>query len=65
MEIIEELKIKGYSVNEAILDKKMRNLKQSYKNIKNNTKKNKCRSISNYNVIIEAVEKRRRIVERI
>lgn len=34
MEIVEELKIKGYSVNEAILDNKMRNLKQSYKNIK-------------------------------
>ncbi|KAL2733864.1 reticulocyte-binding protein 2b-like [Vespula squamosa] len=39
MEIVEEFKIKGYNVNEAILDSKMRNLKQSYENIKNNKKK--------------------------
>ncbi|XP_043666630.1 uncharacterized protein LOC122628417 isoform X2 [Vespula pensylvanica] len=39
MEIVEEFKIKGYDVNEAILDSKMRNLKQSYENIKNNKKK--------------------------
>lgn len=38
-EIINEFKIKGYNVNESILDRKMRNLKQSYKSIKNNNKK--------------------------
>ncbi|XP_046821050.1 uncharacterized protein LOC124425151 isoform X3 [Vespa crabro] len=39
LEIVEEFKIKGYNVNEAVLNSKMRNLKQSYKNIKNNNKK--------------------------
>ncbi|XP_043666631.1 uncharacterized protein LOC122628417 isoform X3 [Vespula pensylvanica] len=39
MEIVEEFKIKGYNVNEAIVDRKMRNLKQSYKSIKDNNKK--------------------------
>ncbi|KAL2733863.1 repetitive organellar protein-like isoform X2 [Vespula squamosa] len=39
MEIVAEFKIKGYNVNEIILGSKMRNLKQLYKNIKNNKKK--------------------------
>jgi len=36
---VEEFKAKGYNVDESILDRKMRNLKQSYKNIKDNNKK--------------------------
>lgn len=39
MEIIKEFKTIGYNVNEDLLDRKMRNLKQSYKSIKNNNKK--------------------------
>lgn len=39
MEIVKEFKTIGYNVNEDLLDRKMRNLKQSYKSIKNNNKK--------------------------
>lgn len=38
-EIVDEFKIKGYNVSEDILDRKMRNLKQSYKSIKENNRK--------------------------
>lgn len=38
-EIVKEFQIYNYNVNEDILDRKMRNLKQSFKNIKDNNKK--------------------------
>lgn len=38
-QIVKEFEIKGYYVLEDILDRKMRNLKQTYKNIKDNNKK--------------------------
>lgn len=38
-EIVDEFKTKGYNVSEDILDRKMRNLKQSYKSIKENNRK--------------------------
>lgn len=38
-EIVEEFKLHNYNIIEEILDRKMRNLKQSYKNIKDNNKK--------------------------
>lgn len=38
-EIVEEFKTIGHNVNEDILDRKMRNLKQTYKSIKDNNKK--------------------------
>lgn len=38
-QIVDQFKLKNYNVNEEILDRKMRNLKQSYKSIKDNNKK--------------------------
>lgn len=38
-QIIDQFKLKNYNVNEEILERKMRNLKQSYKSIKDNNKK--------------------------
>lgn len=38
-EILNEFKVKGYNVSQEILDRKMRNLKQTYKSIKDNNKK--------------------------
>lgn len=39
IQIVDQFKLKNYNVNEEILDRKMRNLKQSYKSIKDNNKK--------------------------
>ena len=38
-EIVNEFKEKNYNINEAILDRKMRNLKKSYRNLVDNNKK--------------------------
>lgn len=38
-EIVKEFEIKGYNVTEEILDRKMRNIKHTYKSIKDNNKK--------------------------